>query len=89
MDMLMFVCALGAGVLVATKGGRGMARRALGWSARRAGALSAQATEAIGEARRIAREEFARERDGHAPISASTQGAAKTGLNGGRGASWE
>ena len=89
MDMLMFACALGAGAIVASKGGRRIARRALGWSARKAGALSAQATEAIGEARRLAREEFERARDAQAPPSGATHVAAATDLNGGRGASWE
>jgi hypothetical protein len=81
METLFLVFALGAGVVVASKGGRGVARRALGWSARKAGAISAQASAAIGEARRIAREEFVRERDGHPVTYGSTNGASPAGLS--------
>jgi hypothetical protein len=54
---------LGAATVAATKRGTGVVRRAVVWTARRAGSMSMRASGALKDARRVAREEFLRGRE--------------------------
>src|SRR5260370_5548343 len=67
---------LGAATVVATKRGKGVVRRAVVWTARRAGSMSMRASEALKDAQRVAREEFLRGRE--ARVVAFDQEAPRT-----------
>jgi hypothetical protein len=58
MEAVFFAFALGAGTVLAVKHGRRAARRAIGWTAERAGFVTGKVTEAIEDARRVARNRF-------------------------------
>jgi hypothetical protein len=50
--------ALGAGGVYAAKHGRGALRRAVGWTAERAGFITGRIQETLAETRRLARERY-------------------------------
>jgi len=52
------VLALGAGGVYAVKRGRGAIRRAVGWTAEKAGFISGRVQETLAETRRLARERY-------------------------------
>lgn len=58
MEAVLLAFALGAGTVLAVKHGRKVARRAIGWTAERAGFVTGKVTEAIEEARRTAKARF-------------------------------
>jgi hypothetical protein len=59
---LIIAFALGAGVVIAGKRGRHMLHRTIRWGADAAGWISGRASQALDEARAIARDEFERTR---------------------------
>jgi hypothetical protein len=65
---LIIAFVLGAGSVVAGKRGTRLLKAALGWTARRTGYISKQASKAIDAARCTARDEFARGKDSDDPI---------------------
>jgi hypothetical protein len=58
MEAVLFAFVLGAGTVLAAKHGRRVARKAIGWTAERTGFISGRVTEALAEARRVAREQY-------------------------------
>jgi hypothetical protein len=65
MEAFAFAFALGAGTVFAARHGRRFMRRAVGWTAETTGSLSAQAAEALAEAKRIARVRYEQGREGN------------------------
>jgi hypothetical protein len=62
MEAIALAFALGAGTVIAIKHGRSVAKRAVGWTAERAGWITGRVTDAVKDAKRIARAEFDRGR---------------------------
>lgn len=62
MEMLTLGIAIGAGAVLLAKNGRSRAKTAIGWVARQSGWLVARVKTDVEAARRLAREEFERER---------------------------
>jgi hypothetical protein len=58
MEAVLFAFVLGAGTVLAAKHGKRVARKAIGWTAERTGFISGRVTEALAEARRIARDQY-------------------------------
>jgi hypothetical protein len=58
MEAVIMVLALGAGGVYAAKRGRNAIRRAVGWTAERAGFITGRVQEALAETRREARERY-------------------------------
>jgi hypothetical protein len=58
MEAIAFAFALGAGTVYAVKHGRRAMHRAVGWTAEKTGFITAKVSEALDEARRIARERY-------------------------------
>ena len=59
---------IGAGVVMLAKNGRQRVKKAIGWSARQTGWLIARVQSDVETAKRVAREEFERERANPQPI---------------------
>jgi hypothetical protein len=63
MEAVLLAFALGASTVLAVKHGRKVARRAIGWTAERAGFVTGKVTEALEQARRTAKSRFEQGRD--------------------------
>lgn len=60
---------IGAGVVMLAKNGRQRVKKAIGWTARQTGWLVARVKADVATAKRVAREEFERERANPQPVA--------------------